>query len=886
MMKLQKRSLCLVLALIMALGTLTACGGNGDDDPKQTNVPGAEEYVYVPEFKPIEMPEGASYMNASALQGDTLYFATECAVGYRIVTSDAEGNLSYSDIIPGPVPEEDSGVASDTDLGTGEVDVPATETDIDAESAARAAGAIAVEPMPMPEPMPAPEGFEGSWNEVVYETALFAMSLKSGEVKRLEDFKLDEVPEQTSTSGGYVDVSSMSVDAEGNIWVVENCSSYYLDLPAGMTADDPNAWNYYKNEDHYYLIKCSHDTGAELSRLDLAELLSSGNSEYYNYFYVRSFVLDKEGYAYLMAMDDICVLSPKGELLFKVKAQPEDGSRYTYELLTMNDGRVFAYGYKSDNNSGTNMLWLIDREKKDYGEELAAPVNAGNFRPGFGDYAFCYDNGDALYGYKLESGESEKILSWINSDVDSGNLTNVLPMEDGTVVAIANYWDNSYSENTNELVTMVRKPASEVPQKTVLTYACMYLDYNMRREILKFNRSSTSNVRIEVKDYSEYATEEDYAHGLTVLANDITSGYVPDIFAVNNLPVDRYAAKGLIEDLLPYLEADTALGGRDAMVGAVLNALMTDGKLYKVCSGFEVISAIALADVVGNKPGWTLDELKAAYATLPQGASVMSRYMTKNNILNYMLMMNIDDFIDWDTGKCSFDSQQFIDILRFTELFPAEYNDDDQDYVYVPTSTALKEGSQLMNIFSLYSLDDFVWEFGADLTPYTFIGLPSPDGSSRNYITCSNGLAMSSTCKDKDAAWQFMRTMLTREYQESSYNGIPVSKAVFDAKIKEMTTIEYYTDTDDEGNKQPKTKYYYYDESTGEEIEYTHIEQETVDKILALIDSASRTFNYGGESINQMVIEAAAPYLAGQRSAEDVAREIQSSMTLYVNEQR
>lgn len=79
---------------------------------------------------------------------------------------------------------------------------------------------------------------------------------------------------------------------------------------------------------------------------------------------------------------------------------------------------------------------------------------------------------------------------------------------------------------------------------TTLRLACNYLGYDLRKEILDFNRSN-SGVRIEVTDYSQYNTEEDYTAGLTKLNTEIISGNVPDLFIADELPIEQYGAKGL-----------------------------------------------------------------------------------------------------------------------------------------------------------------------------------------------------------------------------------------------------------------------------------------------------------------------------------------------------
>ena len=94
-----------------------------------------------------------------------------------------------------------------------------------------------------------------------------------------------------------------------------------------------------------------------------------------------------------------------------------------------------------------------------------------------------------------------------------------------------------------QILVLNRVDAASVTAKTELTLACLYLDYNLRSQIVKFNKSNP-DYRIVVKDYSEYATDDDYNAGLTKLNTEIISGNVPDILVNGTeLPIGQYAAK-------------------------------------------------------------------------------------------------------------------------------------------------------------------------------------------------------------------------------------------------------------------------------------------------------------------------------------------------------
>lgn len=99
----------------------------------------------------------------------------------------------------------------------------------------------------------------------------------------------------------------------------------------------------------------------------------------------------------------------------------------------------------------------------------------------------------------------------------------------------------------------------------------MYLDWNLRSMIVEYNKTN-DEYRINVVDYSEYATDDDYNAGVTKLTTEIISGSVPDIFLTSNLPIDKYAAKGVIADLNTFMDGGNGLS-RDYFVPQVMSAL-------------------------------------------------------------------------------------------------------------------------------------------------------------------------------------------------------------------------------------------------------------------------------------------------------------------------
>ena len=69
----------------------------------------------------------------------------------------------------------------------------------------------------------------------------------------------------------------------------------------------------------------------------------------------------------------------------------------------------------------------------------------------------------------------------------------------------------------------------------------------------------------------------------------------------------------------------------------------------------------------------------------------------------------------------------------------------------------------------------------------------------------------------------------------------------------------------------------------GEEVELTPLTQEERDYVVGFIESLTEHVEYDEEILN-IITEEAAAYFGNQKSVDDVAKIIQSRISIYVNE--
>lgn len=710
--------------------------------------------------------------------------------------------------------------------------------------------------------------YEGEYD--IYGSTLYFIGY-DGTLERLPDFAGIETPEDDQDRMDYygsVSLDRLFVNADGTLTAIEGQYLTWYDGPASERYGD-NQWQYRQYEQHYFL-RTLDAKGAELSR---AEIAYDEPDSYLNIYNAR---LDAAGELICTSDNKVLIFAPDGSLKAVIPC-----NEYPDSLVELRDGGLAMVCWGENGEQ----MYRLDTEKGELGETVTLPRFAYNFLTGAGDYELYYQNGMTLYGFNLGDAEGTKVLNWINVDLNPDRMNGYYINDDASIVGLLSDW--SGETNTCELVRLALVPASSLPVKQTLTLAVMGLDYQVQQKIIDFNRHSDTT-RIQVVDYSEFNTEDDYSAGLTKLTTEIMAGNLPDLIALNQLPYDQMASKGLLEDLYPYLDKDEELS-REDFFPTVLKALEVDGGLYQVAPSFQIMTLMGASSVVGDTPGWTYDEFNAALASMPAGCTPLDQYTTRDDVLSRLVTLELDRLVDWSSGKCSFDSPDYVDILNFADRFQESFDWENYEWsADDSTEKRIAEGRQMLMAANIYSIDDLLYNdfyFGGDAT---YIGYPTSEGVG-SMMSLTTGFGMSAKCSDKDAAWAFLRTVLSGDYQQNLW-GLPINVNAFNKKLKEAMTPEYQKDA--EGN--------YLLDDEGERIELSRggigmadgtvynfyaMTQEQADKLLEAIDTTTRVMN-ANDSLLSIIIEEAQAFFAGQKSAEEVARLTQSKVNIYVNEQR
>ncbi len=723
---------------------------------------------------------------------------------------------------------------------------------------------------------PAPdekEEYEGQFD--IYGNMLYFVH-SDGTVDRLSNFTPSAPPENTGNWKDFYsscELGALVMNPEQKLIGLESRSATWFVGPEEVYGTEEQ----YEDVDYYHIeesvdIFILDTDGVELGRarvdIDLEE----------NSLGIDQAAVDGDGNLLVLSGDSIVAIAPDGSIAWTLASED-----YLNGLLTLRDGTpaVLLFGSKGQE------LHPIDTQTKELGAGTPVPDEAWSLFPGDESYDLYYNSGLYLYGFRLGAEAPDRILNWMSCDIDSNSLGSRSLYFAGNGVINGMISEESGENTETQLFTLTRVPAETVKEKQILTVAQLDSepDYSFTAAMLHFNRSH-DDVRLEYTDYSQYNTEDDHTLGLTKFNTEAMAGKLPDIIPTGEIAYRQFAAKGLLEDLYPWIDGDPDLAREDFFPN-LLKALEVNGGLYQMVPGFSVETLSGAAVVVGETPGWTYDEFYEALKKMPEDCTPLEPTTTRDQVLSALLCVNLDSLVDWGTGTVCFESDGFRQMLEFVARFPDEGMLENEEVTGDNSQDLIRQGRQMLAQTYLYGLDSILWNdvnFGGKST---YIGWPTTDGVG-SIMRIGSGFAMSRNCSNKEAAWEFFRGMLTERSQKEVYV-IPSNRHAFEKQLKEYMTPIYQKDDngnyvlDENGEKIQESRGGWTDD-TGDHYVYT-LTQEQADEILEVIDTCTKVANYD-TSIYDIVYAEAQAYFAGQKSLDDVVRMIQSKVNLFVNEQR
>lgn len=440
----------------------------------------------------------------------------------------------------------------------------------------------------------------------------------------------------------------------------------------------------------------------------------------------------------------------------------------------------------------------------------------------------------AVYGYRFDAQKSdsgsvgEELFIWMDSDINGYCVKNLYLLEDGRLCATVEDWMN----DDRVIVALKRTKAEQAPRREELVIVTVNGGSDLATMAVKFNRGN-SRYHLTVKSYES----------LTDLYNAILTKKPMDLIDLSGINAQKLAARGLFEDLTPYVD-QSELFERSDFVDGILDAYTFENTLVGIPAEFMIQTVVGSKAQLDNKAGLTLEELFSLADRYP-GAKAFDG-MAKEEMMQYLMMFNEDTFIDWDTGVCHFDSEEFKAVLEYVSQFPDD-----------PVN-GREESEVLFAVAELYPtmIRDYMKMFGEDAA---CIGFPTADGTGGHLLISSDAYAIASVSEHKESAWSFIEESLTQEKDNEFYAGFYISYPALKRILNERADAA---------------------------IERKELTKDDVNVVLDMLPDAMPFFSAQDDEIIKIISEEAFGYYSGQKGIDDVAGIIQNRAQLYVDENR
>lgn len=577
--------------------------------------------------------------------------------------------------------------------------------------------------------------------------------------------------------------------------------------------------------------------------------------------FLTNFGVDNNGNYYVVGENadyeqSISIISASGELIGMYPL----GDIYPEELLSSSNGIYIISKTYDINSECTTFATPISANNSGFDEGIALPEF-------FNECNHIFINGDYIYGsdpismqaYSLKTQTMEPVLTWNNFEL-SFRPHELSVNSSGDIVAIG----SKYGEDT--CVAAVLTPSLTDPNagKTEIVVAGYEIssDETILKAIKNYNQSHGDS-RIVLRDYAEDSSFEsdDYMKEIAELNNEMRleffSGDAPDIYIDTESDVMGLAALATDDyllDLYPYIKNDPDIN-LDLYFQSVLFGFDTNGKLLMFPCGFFTRCFYGNPTVVGDSASWTFSDYYALSDKLGPDTKILTD-IAKTELLRWTLETSISTFVDLDSGLVSFESDNYIDLLKWVDT----YGSDVELYEIAPEDVG---GNKLaLDLTWIESPESFYVNYNYLKFMPTYMGYPNSSSGGLSFFS-RYVCAITTSCENPDLAWEFVRLFLQDDVQDALGPGfIPVSR---EAAAKQIdSTISFLMEAEVDVSELDDTFWNsYYD-------------------VLEKVDTPKGS-NYEVVSI---ALEESAAFFAGQKTAEEVAALIQNRVQVYVDEQK
>ena len=489
----------------------------------------------------------------------------------------------------------------------------------------------------------------------------------------------------------------------------------------------------------------------------------------------------------------------------------------------------------------------FDRETLSFGTPLSQDegvlLNSNNGR-------FLLSSGRMLYSYDPESGGKEPIFNWIDvalSIQDIGYYDGLENSRGDFYYPSGDMWSTPHLIRvTKELV-----PARQTLKLGLPSEDGSAMTPDMMDAVIRFNNTDRA-YRVEIVPIP-CADDQERSRVMIELATRTDL----DLLDTSFLP-DNAMDSGLLADMLPMIDADESIS-REDFIEPLLKLMTQGGGLYEYTARFTLLTMTTHPDLFPGRENWTVENIEALIAAHPEMDPLWHSY-DRELITTLFCWAATAEFIDTETGICSFDCPTFVHWLELMKSLPngSQYSEDPK-LMNICYDLAFNAGHQEKNMMKGdYVIAGFPETEG---TGSYFLKLGTDPNEWRGTMGSNARVGIMAASNNKDGAWRFVRTLMDGSNIIGLGNGIPAFKSAFE----QMVDREISDDFD-------------------ERFQISYFTASDAEQLRAQVYGTTKLVN-PDETLLRILREEINRFYEGQSSAEDAASAIQARARIYVSEQ-
>ncbi|NLW89702.1 MAG: hypothetical protein GXY43_08325 [Clostridiaceae bacterium] len=488
-------------------------------------------------------------------------------------------------------------------------------------------------------------------------------------------------------------------------------------------------------------------------------------------------------------------------------------------------------------------------------------------------FGYFYEAYDVVEQYDPETSSVVDFMSVLDTDIPPSRYQFIddqpYVLDGDHIVYLNNPGTDSSACDPVEVVLLTRLDKNPHEGKTILTLGGHGVSsYNLIcRAVYQFN-TTHSDTRIRLRDYAyeyPYDSRDSFHQTLATLISDLSSGKGDDIITEGAFFDFSYLGEiGALVDMMPYLEKDPDLSA-DRWLPSIFELMKSGDSLYRFFPGFMFYGYFGNSTLLTGHERVSAEEMTRLSESLPS-ETILFPGITSSDLIVASILYDLEYFID-ENGEFRISEEQMQALIDYAlecglaELPTYDYSTTDK---YVRGKQVLFY-SLIANAQMYHGIEQLIPE------KTVFVGSPTLSGTA--YICVpSTSLAISDATEHPEECWEFIKTMMLPEVQQSIIETgyFPVGASAFESFMEQAMHPEIRTPSEDTGL---------------DLLDKSAVPEDCVERLRGIIDSLNTTGEID-DILSQIITEECTLALAGQKTAAETAKVLSDRVNLYLQSRK